>query len=297
MAPALAVEITGEAEPLLDATLTRRLIRLELGESELSEFVDADGKRLEPLLFFRIALAGETALVELWERGRLYGSRRVSLQGNQHLRARRISLTAAELGRRLREHAISLALAEADARTARLQRADAILAARRQFLPSFRTGVFGASLGEQTWLGGVRAELLIPLPDKLSVDLSGGWAHGRTSVASNPSTLNWWEVSLAPSYAWELGTDWQGSLGFRVAGVLAQVSRTQPSRNVEWSARAALEPNLALGVSPGFILGLRPELGWLLREVPVGDTKTSSKAALSGVWLGASLLGTFGQRR
>ncbi len=292
--PAILVEIDAVAERFLDPVLTRRLIALELGESQLSEFVDAEGKRFPPTLFFRISTEPSLALVELWERGHLHGSRRVSLQGNPHLRARRIALTAAELGMRLRAHSLALIAYEVENRRAAQQRWQAQRAETRLSMPVLRAGAFGALAGESAWLMGARAELVLRLPENLGVDLAGTWAAGRAFEEGASAPLNWWEVSISPRYSAKLAKAWVGAVGFRVGAALADMNQAGGNRNVEWTARAAAEPALEWSGTPGLTLGLRPELGWLLRPVRWQSSGGGTPAELSGAWVGASVLATLG---
>jgi len=292
--PAILVEIDAAAELFLDPVLTRRLIALELGESQLSEFVDAEGKRFPPTLFFRISSEASLALVELWERGHLHGSRRVSLQGNPHLRARRIALTAAELGMRLRAHSLALLAYEVENRRAAQRRWQEQRAETRLSMPALRAGAFGALAGESAWLMGARAELVLRLPENLGLDLAGAWAAGRAFEEGASAPLNWWEVSISPRYSTKVANAWVGAIGFRVAAALTDMNRAGGNRNVEWTARAAIEPALEWSSTPGLMLGLRPELGWLLRPIRWQNSAGATPAELSGAWIGASVLATLG---
>ncbi len=293
--PSILVEIDAAAEHFLDPVLTRRLIALELGDSQLSEFVDAEGRRFPPTLFFLISSEPSLALVELWERGHLHGSRRVSLQGDPHLRARRIALTAAELGMRLREHSLSLIAYEVESRSAKEQRWQKQSEERRQSLPAFRAGGLGVLAGESAWLMGARAELVLRLPENLGLDLAGAWAAGRAFGKGASEPLNWWEVSISPRYSTKLAKAWVGAIGFRVVAALADMNQAGGDRNVEWTARAAVEPALEWSSTPTLTFGVRPELGWLLRPVRWQSSVGATPAELSGAWLGASVLATLGR--
>lgn len=296
--PELSVEITQDAARFLDVTLTRRLIALELGETQVSEFVDADGLRLPPTLFFRVALDRSLALVELWERGRLYGSRRVTLQGNQHLRARRVALIAAELGRRLRERSLGRALDAVDRHAARERRLEALIAQGAAFSTGFRTGPLLAFVGVAGWLLGPRAELVLRLPGHLRADMAGAWAFGSVARGDAHAPLNWWEVSLSPAYYGDIAANWEMGLGFRAAAAVAQLSRVPGDQSIQWTARAALEPALGWQVKRGVNVGFRPELGWVLRPMQWPfEASANDELELSGAWLGASLLVTLGASR
>ena len=95
------IEVDAAAERLVDARTLRRLIALELADVEVPPEIDGQASAL----FYRVL--GDTpgfVALELWERGTLHGSRRVSsAEPGGHLFARKVALAAAELARALRQ--------------------------------------------------------------------------------------------------------------------------------------------------------------------------------------------------
>src|SRR5258706_16211119 len=97
----VVIEIDSAAEHWVDARSARRLIPLELSDVDVPPAPAL--RRAAATLFFRVLGRPDGALrVELWERGEFHGARVLSASGeNAQLVARRVTLAAAELGRRL----------------------------------------------------------------------------------------------------------------------------------------------------------------------------------------------------
>src|SRR5690606_15538728 len=91
------------AEQQVDQRLVQRLVALELSDVEVPPPAAATTASETPGLYVRIIADDKKMTVELWDRGQLQGLRRLSLQGSQLLRARRIALASGVLVRQLRE--------------------------------------------------------------------------------------------------------------------------------------------------------------------------------------------------
>jgi hypothetical protein len=287
------VEIAPQASRLVDARATERLVRLEIADVDVPAPPRAGA---EPPLYFRILAPTEKALrVELWELGAPYGARTVSTAGSEHLKARRLALAAAELARQLRRRRLS----EIEAQKA--AQSDSSGAEEQPGLPIY--GRFVAEGGGRVAAIGPSGALIagpelgaaLRFSSGQRVRLSAAWLEGRASGFD--SSARWLEAGLGFSQAVRLGRFLDVSAGLEAAVASLRLgSAREPGSGSPldtWASRAGL----ALRVEPwlGRNLGLSfgPDAGVVLRKVK-GIAPDGGEHAISGVWLGASLLVTVG---
>ena len=245
----------------------------------------------------RVLGEGEDQLrVELWEHGVYHGARLVAVgQGtSEQLRARRIALTAATLGRRLR--ITRLREIRLDAERARLE-AEAELAAQR-LPPASRVALGaharGAAVGPRGfWLAGPGLEAQVRLAGGERLDLGLSWLTGAAPALDGSPPLQWLELSVAPSYVFGLSERLDLVSGLEVAAAAVHVSRVLAVDDVAhqhdtWSSRAVGRLLLEWDTSATGHLRFGPELGASLRHIPVVDG-AGVPHRLGGFWLGASV--------
>jgi hypothetical protein len=245
-------------------------------------------------LFFRVlSVEPEVIRVELWERGVYYGARNVSISsGSARLKARRIALAAAVLARRLQRQRI-----EEARRLAELQPSSEELEARRlgqQLRAGFGASAVAALVGPgDFWLAGPALSGELRLAQHARLDFGAAWLMGSAPELSGAPPVQWFELSLLPAYSVPLAARFKISAGARFAAAAVHVSDVRavdalPTEEDSWSARAAgvvrFEPHLGAG----WIFGAGPEVGAVLRRIPVED-EAGKKERLGGLWLGAVL--------
>ena len=298
--PQIVVEIDRRAARSLNDRLTRRLIELELGDLEIPPPVDDEDiapPELSHSIFVRVLGEGDDQLrVELWERGTYHGARLVPVEEgtSEQLRARRIALTAATLGRRLRITRI---------REARLAAERARLAAEEQraahLLPppsriAFGAQVHGAVVGpDGFWLVGPGLEGQLRLATGERLDLGLSWMTGTARVLDGSPAMQWLELSLSPGYAFQLSERLDLVAGLNLAAGTVHFSHVvavddSAQQQDTWSARGAGRVLFELDAGSLTHLRFGPEVGATLRRIPVVD-RSGANERLGGFWLGASL--------
>jgi hypothetical protein len=296
----VVVEIDRRAARSLNDRLTRRLIELELGELEVPPPVgedETDASLPSRSLFVRVLGEGDDQLrVELWEHGVFHGARLVAVgEGTSaQLRARRIALTAATLGRRLRISRIREGRLAAE--RARLE-AEAERAAQQLPPPSrvalgahARAAVVGP---RGFWLTGPGLEGQIRLAGGERLDLGVSWLTGTAPVLDGSPPLQWLELSAAPGYAFRLSERLDLVTGLEFAAAAVHVSRVVAVDDIAqqrdtWSSRAVGRVLFEWDAAPRAHLRFGPELGASLRRIPAVD-RTGEAHRLGGLWLGASV--------
>jgi hypothetical protein len=296
--PRSVVELDESAAELLDVQVTRRLIQLELREIdlELGEAVQGGGP---PVLYFRISAISDAVLsIELWDRGRFFGERRVSAQGSALLRARRLALASAELARlakKLKERE--------DARKERARRAKnsepvgaLLLPASVRLAPSLHAALVDDG---KLWLLGPRLAAALVLHGGPRLDLGLGWHTGALQQDQENATLSWSELSLAPAYGWGFGRhglDVGASVAVSVVSGHDVVTGPGASGSLHsWSAQLALLLRHHLKLAPRLRLSTGVELGHLLHPIELPAARE-----VNGFWFGLSLgveLTTLGRDR
>lgn len=297
-APQVVVEIGADAEKVVEARFTRRMLQIELGDLPLGD-ADAAGA---PLFFRLVSSDPNTLAVELWDHGELLGRRTISIsRGNPQLHSRRIALAAVELARRAPSQ--RLARAQRDARAeerCQLAEAASIRAARQPRLRIDTTfGGYSLGLGDG-WLAGAA----------LAAGVHGAWGgsftarfggyQGRQRRAGGEPYLRWYEAGVAPAYGGSLDPNWHLSAALPVSYATVFVAGAPVLDGVEgqrvtWSARAGVAPALARRLDEALWLVVSPELGWTLRNIGLRDDGGASHD-LGGIWLGASVGVSVGSR-
>ncbi len=299
-APAtLAIEIGADAEPELDAKLVRRLIGIETADVDVPPQPGTSQPR-DIVLFFRVVEAelgapGSTSpkmlSVELWERGVLHGTRRVSSGDNKRLTARRIAQAAAQLVLGLRKRRL--------AETRRLEREARLLAQEAAQPKSFPIAgrltldvPAHVVLMDGAWLAGLGLESSLRFDSGPRVGLGVGLMAG---AADHADGLRWFETSLSPGYDFRLKQDSVGfGVGFTLGAAVAQLRGVESvggsqGQTTTWAARAVLDTQLNLRLSRSLALTLGTEVGALLRPLTYRGTNSEADAPdsrLSGLWLG-----------
>lgn len=294
-AVAVTVEITDEAQALVDTQLARRLIRLELADVELPKVNGATPSNQarteherEEVVFVRLLGQSDVLVVELWAQGALSGERRLSVSPNQQHQARRVALASAELARRVREARVverhrylrqHLAPKPTDAAPeyatkVRLEGAAAIAAV-------VWPAADAVLVGPRLFLGAVA---------EAGVGLGVTAAAFTTTDSSIARGIS--ELALRPSWQTMLGSQWEVSVGLSLGiGQLDVVpSASFAGSDVShqtWQTRAGLDAQVRWLLSPRLSLFLTPEAVLLTRTVEV-DLAEGTKN-LGGAWFGVGL--------
>lgn len=292
----VVVEIDQKAQALIDPHLTRRLVQLELTDVEVPPPPFTNGGGHAPAsLYFRVLVTKRGNLrLELWERGEFGGARSVSAaRGNAQIRSRRIALAAAELARRLRQKR----LYEAQQRLAAKKRAEdeqkAAAAARAPRI-ALLAGAEGATVGPaDAWFAGpmLAGQLRVGPRGRLAV--GAAWMAGTVPLAQGAPGARWLELSISPSYAVPLGNGFDLDTGITAAAAAVHLTGMTELDGIEnehdtWSARAVGHFYLESRLSRALALSFGPELGAVLRRVPIVDA-AGQRHRLGGLWLGAQL--------
>ena len=290
--PQVVVEISADAEKVVDARFTRRMLQIELG--------DLRPRRSEPkvpgdeLLYFRVVVTGEKTLaVELWNRGEPLGKRSISVsKGSSQLHSRRIVLAAAELARRAPrqlqirsdQRAQALARCELAENQARLGRAQPRLRLDAGF------GFHTLSL-DGTWMAGPELRPGVQWSQNTTLSLQMAVLQGRVRNAEGQPYLRWVEFGVAPGHEWELAGGWRGGISLPVTFatmVLRGAAELDgvPAQSMTWSGRAALAPSVSGQLTEVSWLQLTGVLGWTLRDIELRDS-SAQRTDVGGPWLGA----------
>jgi hypothetical protein len=281
----VVIEVDAAGERLLDARAVRRLVALELSDVAVPEELDGAA----PTLFYRV-LGDNRGFVdlELWERGTLHGSRRVSSADRAgHLFARRVALAAAELARAVRQQRI--AKRRVEARRVARERAERRLRLTQTLEGplAVRTGVFVAR-GDALTVFGSNLTLGITLVGATRLDLGARISGAELGDADARWTAL--EVELGPAHRFRLssGLDLDlsallGASALHVTGVRGVDAISEQDET--WTARAALslrlEPRLNRWMRASFGL----EGGQYLRAVPL-ETRTGATERLRSPYAG-----------
>lgn len=290
-APEIVVEITPEAREVINARVTRRLIRLELADIRVAP----NPMRSDPptlALFYRLLLTESGELrIELWERGEFYGARRVSTaHGDKKLLARHIALATAELAQRLsRAHSQKAKELEREAEQQRKTEQERREREKRERWALVSQGEAAWLPGSKAWLAGPRLGFQLNHPDRGRLDLSFAWLFGTAEGLPDTSRFEWLELRLVPQYRFDVQ-----DLGVGVAVAANALSLSGPvyvdriaNQRQTWSARVALHLEYEPRLTPEVRLQLALEPGVLMRNVQVADAQ-GSLDGFSGLWLGLS---------
>jgi hypothetical protein len=245
-----------------------------------------------PALFYRV-LGDERGFIELelWERGTLLGSRRVSSsERGGHLLARRVALAAAELARALRQQRQARRRLEAR----RLAREHAERVERRTRTlegPSALAGFVAGGRGSDFTWGGVGLRLEQTLRDATRLDLSARWL--ALDVDDERLRFSGLELSLGPSQRLRLTAVLDLDLSATVAASVLHASFARgvdaiAGQDETWSSRAALSARLEPRLARWARASLGVEAGQILRAVPA-TLDAGERYTLRGPYLGLEL--------
>jgi hypothetical protein len=286
------VEIDDAASRLLDAQSTRRLIGLELADLDWEAAAASDA-----VLYFRIFATSDGNLtIELWDRGRRYGDRHISSQGNEPVRARRLALASVELARAaIRQQSVEQRRKRHRPRPVDVPSSSLQLPASLRLLPSARGSTVDFS---DLTVAGPRLSAALVFQQGPRLDLGVGWQAGRVRAPADGThdsgaNARWSEIFLAPSYSWHWG-DSEIDLGLQIsaAAVSFQDFPVGPveRRSVHtWSSQLGLLTRYHHALSPSFRLFLELEAGHTLRPIAVWNPASNDQ--LAGFWAGLSLGG------
>lgn len=294
-AVAVTVEITEDAQALVDVQLARRLIRLELADVELPKVngivptnrVEAKHGR-EEVVFVRLLGQQDALVVELWAQGALSGERRLSVSPNQQHQARRVALASAELARRVREARV----------VERHRYLRKHLAPKpNDAAPEYVTKINvegAAAIAAVVWpdadamLVGPRLFLdaVTDVGVGLGITAAALTTTGSTTVSSfselalRPS----WQTTLAPQLRLSIGV----ALGLGQLDVVPTASfASSDVSHQTWQPKVALDAQLRWVLSPRLSLFAAPEAALVTRTVEVSLAERTEK--LGGTWFGIAL--------
>jgi hypothetical protein len=272
---------------LLDPRATERLVRLEIADIEVPS---PPGVSFHPPLYFRILPLSDSALrIELWELGHPYGVRSVSTLGSDNLRARRISLAAAELARRLRQERLSEI-----ARAARIGERGREDSSHPNGFPiyahfAWSAGAKAASIGtSDAWLVGPAMDATLKFSSGPRLTLGAAWLAGKATTEASESA-RWLEGSLSVAQAIELSPSVELDLGLDAAIASVRLSGRAPSEAASntWSSRAGAFARVETRLGRHVALSFGPDLGVLLRPLELSDV--SGPRHVAGPWLGGTV--------
>jgi len=291
------VEIDQHAEQELKDRLTRRIIALELGDVDVPP-PPGEGPAPETRTLFVRVLGGDddTLRVELWEHGEFHGARRVTSKPgtSQYLRARRIALAAAELARRARRRRLAAARRYERDKEREARLAAAARAAAQPPRLALRAGLQAAAVGPgDLWLAGPALAGRLRFRSGVGVELSVAMLGGGAPELDDSPGARWLEVGVSPDVALALSADYALSLGATVSAASVHLNDVAAVDDIagqrdSWSARAGARLQLGVRMSRLAELQAGPELGVVLRPVPVSD-RFGERHRLGGLWAGASI--------
>jgi len=284
----VVVEIGSRAELVLDPRFTRRLVQLELSELEVPPSPTTTN---EPTaLFFRVTQeAPSTLRIELWERGKFYGARTISVsRGTSQLLARRIALAAAELARRLRH------VRQEEARRLKLEAREPSESAHpaKHTAELYRffvePGASAAAVGpSELWLIGTGVTAGWRLADSY-FGVRASWYGGQMGRGETHS-VQWTELMLAPGYTYSLSPSLRLDVGLDAGAAVVRVHGVQAVDAIDgqketWTGRLAAHLGLQIPLTQSLALNAGPEIGSVLRRLPV-TLRDGSSNDYGGLWL------------
>jgi hypothetical protein len=293
--PRVIVEFSLKAERTLDTRLTRRLVEIELSDAEVPPRPGTVNGERRPTVYFRVLVtAPQTLRIELWDHGEYYGARKLSAQDVPDLVARRVALAAAALVRDMAQRrTVEQANLEREQVRQELMQTE-LDEARRWPVVDLGARATGALVGPgDMFLVGPGLSGEVRLRSKTRLELGGAWLFGGVPAASGSASASWLEVALTPVQAFSLGSAVELGLGVTVAAAAVHFGRLSavddsPGEQDTWSARVAFRPTLEFALGHPARLAIGPELGAVLRRMPVVD-ESGDRHRLGGVWLGLSL--------
>lgn len=292
--PRVIVEISAKAERYVDSRLTRRLVEIELSDTDVPPRAGDDSER-RPTVYFRVlATSPDTLRIELWDKGGFYGARRLDSRDVKELLARRIALAAAALVRDLKQRRLLEAKAFEAEQAAREREQARIAELLRWPAVLFEPRLSAAAVGPgELWLAGPGLAMEARVRGGSRVAVGASWLFGGAPELAGAPSVRWLELAVAPEHAFALGQGLDLAIGLSASAAavhFAGVSAVdgEPFGHDTWSARAVgrvrFEPHLGKHAR----LSAGPELGAVLRRMPVHDA-AGERHRLGGAWLGVTL--------
>jgi hypothetical protein len=279
------LDVAPSAQARVDVKVTERLVALETADVDVPP---PPGVGFRPPLYFRIREISPGSLrVELWELGKPHGARAVSSSGTKALEGRRISLAAAELARQLRSRRIAelAALEDTDGAEHAQSGGNARLPLHARFV--WTLGGRGAVVpSSDTWFLGPSADVVLAFDGGQRIAVGGAWLAGLTS----DETSRWFEVRLAASQSFALGSATEFAVGLDAAIASARFSGAASGGALALDAatgRAGLFARADFRLGSMVVLGVGSDVGVILH--PLTLEGESGNARFSGVWLGGAL--------
>jgi hypothetical protein len=285
------VEIDTSAERWIDPRTLRTLVRLELSDIRVPPDPALDPGAGPPTFFYRVLGTATGVRLELWELGKLLGSREIVVEkGNPRLGARRSALTAAELARRValqrKVETRKFELARRREELLRLQRLE------EPELPGLfvSSALFGEhALSADSWQVGAALEALYWSKARLRFRLLGRIGAGELTATTSAESL---AVGLGAAWVPQLTRGLDLELGARSEAVLLSVPEAVAldaiaGQKQTWTARLALSARLEVSLSRNARIHFGPELGVQLRSVPLVTEFGTER--LGGLWAGAGI--------
>lgn len=290
------VEIDRLAENALDERFTRRLIDLEMRDVEVPPSPSADLPQARTLFVRVMDQEDDSVRVELWELGQFHGARIVRgvAGATRHMLARRIALAAAALARNLRYERIR----EDQLRVQREQERAAAERAAAALQPEHRlalgSSLRGAAVGGVAWaMGGPALDGALRFRRGAQVRLGAAWLFGEAPQLGQAPGTRWLEVSVAPGQALDLSHRVRLDLDVEFAAAAVHLMRVRSVDGVAnqrdtWTGRAGAELHLEVATGQDTRLRFGPDLGLLLRPIPVTDG-AGAQRRLGGIWVGGTI--------
>ena len=290
----VVVEIDRRASRLVDPTLTRRLVAIELGDLEVPPAPGDEPPPVPRSLFVRLIGEEEGQVrVELWELGRRLGVREVAFDvaTSEQLRARRIALIAAALGREVavarRREAQRLAEQARVEQEARLAAAAAPPASRAAVAGGLRVADVGSA---DLLLVGPRLEGTLRLADGAMLGVGLAQLAGAAPALGGAPPLKWAELTVTPGWQVPVAPRARLGVGAEIAAATVELPRVPVVDGVEgqlatWTARAAGRVTLEVRTDRLGSIELGCGAGMILRPLPLVD-RGGAEGDLGGAWVG-----------
>lgn len=284
----VVVEVDLAAEQLVDARTLRRLIGLELADLGVP---GAAGDRTAALFYRVLGERDGTIQLELWERGTLHGSRRISSADRKGLLfARRLALAAAELARGLRQQRLAQRRLELRRRARERAERRALLAATREGPLALRAST-SAERGREHSSAGTGLTLGATLLGATRLDLGLRLHAGR--LDAEHTRFGSVELSVGPAHRLPLTRGLELDVGASLGARLLHVDGARAvdaiaGQDETWTARAGLALRLEPRLSRSLRASVGVEGGTLLRRAPL-TLATGDDARLAGPYAGLEL--------
>ncbi len=290
----VVVEIDRRASRLVDPTLTRRLVAIELSDLEVPPAPGDEPPPESRSLFVRLIGEDEGSVrVELWELGRRLGMREVAFDvaTSEQLRARRIALVAAALGREVavarRREALRLAEQARVEQEARRVAAMAPPPVRAAIVGSLRAASVGSA---DLLLAGPRLEGSLRLADGATLGVGLGLLSGPAVMLDGRPPVEWAELTVTPGWQARVAERARIGVGAEIGAVTAQLPRVQAVDGIDgqlstWTSRAAGRVALELETGRLGSVELGLGAGLVLRPLPLVDQGGAARD-LGGAWVG-----------